>query len=567
MALSDTELAALIGRLLGDNETGEITPEDLRDVLLELLRAQVTPEQLSAYAPLNSPVLQGVPQVPTAAPGTANTQAASTGFVQQVLAGLAGNKNLSELALPQAVVAGNWYVTPGGLWEARRSFAAAADPTSGPNWRQVASFTGPPLTVSSLTDASAAGRRLLTAPSAAAQRALLGNPGIVAGQYGNHPSFSTEDGDDGVLAWLLKGVAAAKAPDAPTNGQVNDVSKEFSFTVNPLFASYSQYKVTGLPGTSGAVALGASTAYQVNNTVFIRVGSAVAKGNLAVCVAGSGSRPDGAVLTNADAFTGTLVVVTPPATTALTVSLAIAVASIMAGNPLTFTVTGGGGTGPYTYAVVATNTVTGASFSLGSATSGSWTPVTAGDYELTAAITDATGASKISLVRPLHVSYPPVANAGSDTVLTQPQSSVQLQGSGYEQAYPGQFTYSWSQSPGDPANVSFSSKYVAQPTVSGLTAVGVYHFQLIVTDALGNVSLADEVVVTVQAASTTPTFSLVVDSQRNLTLTLPSGADPADYEYQIRPVPTISSQRVIDLTNFLADGESASDYEYQIRPV
>lgn len=39
------------------------------------------------YAPVNSPVLTGTPKVPTAAPGTNNTQMANTAFVQAALSG------------------------------------------------------------------------------------------------------------------------------------------------------------------------------------------------------------------------------------------------------------------------------------------------------------------------------------------------------------------------------------------------------------------------------------------------------------------------------------------------
>ncbi|MGI4835093.1 MAG: hypothetical protein ACRYFK_16695 [Janthinobacterium lividum] len=310
MALNDTQLAQLINQLVQDNNEEDITPADMRDVLLEIVRAKINQAQLEGYAQLASPAFSGVPQVPTAPAGTATNQVASTGFVQQALAFLAGSRNLSELLLPQAVVAGNWYVTLAGLWEPRRSFTAAADPAPGPNWRQVASFTGPAVTITAdgITDASPAGRRLLTAPSAAAQRALLGNPSIVANQYGDsHPGFSTEDGPEGLFAWVIKSLLAVKAvkqPDAPTNGLVNDVSKEFSFTVNPAYPSYLQYLAGGLPGSTGPVALSTANAYQVSTTVYVKVGAAVAKGNLGVYVAGSGNVPSGKVLVNDEAFTG-----------------------------------------------------------------------------------------------------------------------------------------------------------------------------------------------------------------------------------------------------------------------
>jgi hypothetical protein len=102
-------------------------------------------------------------------------------------------------------------------------------------------------------------------------------------------------------------VEAANAPDkpsAPTNGQVDDTADTFSFLANPVFPSFAQYKVAGLPGVTGAVALDATNSYVSGGRIYVKVVGAVAKGGLAVYVAGSGSVPDGAVLTNDERFTG-----------------------------------------------------------------------------------------------------------------------------------------------------------------------------------------------------------------------------------------------------------------------
>ena len=191
-------------------------------------------------------------------------------------------------------------------------------------------------------------------------------------------------------------------PDAPTAGLVDDTADTFSFLPDPAYPSFAQYKVNGLPGVTGAVVLDAINSYVQGGRVYVKVLGAVAKGGLAVYVAGSGNVPDGQVLTNADLFTGS-VVVTPPATTALTAALAISVASIVAGNPLTFTVTAGGGTAPYSYTVVATNNATGASSILGGSASGSFTPQTAGSYNLDATVTDAAGKVAQATTRTLQV--------------------------------------------------------------------------------------------------------------------------------------------------------------------
>jgi|GEM_PF-6163957 len=309
MALTDSQLLQLIGDRLQDNASEDITPAEVREVLTQLVQAKVNLLQLANYAQLASPKFSGAPEVPTAAAGTNTNQVASTGFVQAALAAAIAGKGLTELVLPMAVTGGNWYVTMGGLWEARRSFSAAADPVNGANWRQVASFTGPAVTITadSITDATPAGRRLLTAASAAQQRALLGNPNIALNQYGLHPAFSSEDGPDGAWAWVIKGILGSQkavAPDAPTDGQVDDVAKLFSFLANPLFPAAAQYKVSGLPGVTGPVFLDATNSYMQAGRIVIKVGPGVPKNNLAVFVAGSGSRPDGAVLTNGEAFTG-----------------------------------------------------------------------------------------------------------------------------------------------------------------------------------------------------------------------------------------------------------------------
>lgn len=67
----------------------------------------------------------------------------------------AAGKSLNELALPQQVKAGTWYVTTAGIWEARRNFGAATEPTAGPNWRMVALFGVPgPASTDELTEGS-----------------------------------------------------------------------------------------------------------------------------------------------------------------------------------------------------------------------------------------------------------------------------------------------------------------------------------------------------------------------------------------------------------------------------
>ena len=312
MYATDTQLLEYLGQYLLDNNNELIDPAALRYVLGAIVQAKASNEALAEYARLDAPRFTGIVQVPTAPAGTNSEQAASTAFVQAALALLHSGKSLSELVLPQDVVGGNWYLTSDGFWEARRSFNAAAAPINGPNWRQVASFTGQltSIAAANITDATDAGRAMLLAPTAAVQRALVNNPRIAANQYGNHPAFSSEDGPNGVLAWLLKAVLAVAsvqvvaAPAAPTAGQVDDAGDTFSFLPNPAYPSFAQYKVNGLPGVIGAVVLDATNSYVAGSRIYIKVVGSVAIGGLAVYVAGSGSLPDGTPLTNAAAFTG-----------------------------------------------------------------------------------------------------------------------------------------------------------------------------------------------------------------------------------------------------------------------
>jgi hypothetical protein len=221
---------------------------------------------------------------------------------------------LSELVLPQPVIADNLYLTGSAIWAARSSFNAVAPPMPGPNWRLVVSFA-PTITAVSITDASPAGRSLLTAVSASVQLGLLDVLDIKAGQEGTHPAFTRAYQADGLLLFLLKGlmqvqqvqqtIKQVSPPAAPTAGQVDDNADTFSFLPNPAYPSFAQYKVNGLPGVTGAVVLDATNSYVSGSRIMVKVVGAVAKGGLAVYVAGSGGAPDGQVLTNAEAFTGT----------------------------------------------------------------------------------------------------------------------------------------------------------------------------------------------------------------------------------------------------------------------
>jgi formylglycine-generating enzyme required for sulfatase activity len=119
----------------------------------------------------------------------------------------------------------------------------------------------------------------------------------------------------------------------------------------------------------------------------------------------------------------------------------------------------------------------------------------------------AVGARLVRLAEPVSISTVPVANAGTDQVVTT-GTPVQLDGTESRDTDGAALTYRWTA----PAKVSLSDSTAAQPTFTASTA-GTYQVTLVVND--GHVdSVPDTVVFTVQEA--TPPHTLTVD--------LPGGA-------------------------------------------
>jgi hypothetical protein len=436
-------------------------------------------------------------------------------FTQDVAATFAesGYQQFKELVLPQAVLAGQWYLDGGGIWEPRKDFYASVSPVNGPNWRQVVSFTGQStqvITSASITDATPAGRKMLQASSAEAQRALLSNPAIKAGQYGTHPGWDNTDKPGGLYEWLIQAILAlqanqpqpVRAPQAPTAGLVDDTADTFSFVPNPAYPSFAQYKVNGLPGVVGAVVLDSTNSYVQGSRIYVKVVGAVAKGGLAVYVAGSGSVPDGQVLTNADPFTGA--VVTPPSPS-LTAALALSLANVTLGSSVAFTITPAGGNAPYAYQVVATDNATGQQFTLGSAQTGSWTPTAIGSYAIDATVTDSSNPVKTAQAATRYLQVVaaanriPVADAGSDATIQLPTSSMALMGTASDPDQGDTLTYAWRQVTG-PNSATGLPATTLNVVVSNLVA-GTYQFGFRSTDNHGAPSAEDYVLVTVQAAA------------------------------------------------------------------
>ncbi|MGI4834641.1 MAG: PKD domain-containing protein [Janthinobacterium lividum] len=431
----------------------------------------------------------------------------ASAFQQLYAAGILAGKVLCPLALPQAVTAGYWYLTASGVWEAKSSFQAGADPASGAYWRCVASFNGAATVGSAgITDATDAGRAMLTALSAAAQRLLVNNPRIRAGAYGDHPAFSTEDGDAGSWAYVFRALASLN--------QSLGALQPAPATAAPIVTGFLPSK-----GSEGAsVTLtgsrfvditsvsfnGTSASFQVINstTIQVVVPSGATTGPVSVATAS-------ATGTSAASFTvgAVAVVVTTPVVTTpdLTAALAISLAQITLGASMGYSISPAGGTVPYAYQVVATNVSTGATFALGSTKSGTWQAPTADQFAIDATVTDSSSPAKVveTATRYLNVvaaaNRIPVADAGGDVTIQLPTSSVVLMGTASDPDSGDTLTYAWRQITG-PNNAVGLPATSLNVVASGLVA-GTYQFGFRSTDNHGAQSSEDFVVVTVQAAA------------------------------------------------------------------
>jgi len=129
------------------------------------------------------------------------------------------------------------------------------------------------------------------------------------------------------------------------------------------------------------------------------------------------------------------------------------------------------------------------------------------DGFLTISLTSVVNNAKISgivvLKQPNQTSNnPPISSAGLDKTMHLPQSSAQLNGSGYDPENGTNITYSWSQV-GGPSQAIFDNTSIANPTVNELVA-GTYILQLVVKDQELLASVPDKVIITVYPASILP---------------------------------------------------------------
>jgi hypothetical protein len=129
--------------------------------------------------------------------------------------------------------------------------------------------------------------------------------------------------------------------------------------------------------------------------------------------------------------------------------------------------------------------------------------LTPGIYTFRLTVTDNSGAvstDEVSITvipAPVLPNQAPVANAGSNQVITTPENSVVLNGSNSFDPDGTIDYYGWSQVSG-PSTATISNSNAASTAVNGLV-VGTYVFQLLVTDNNGT-SNSDQVTIQVNAA-------------------------------------------------------------------
>lgn len=143
-----------------------------------------------------------------------------------------------------------------------------------------------------------------------------------------------------------------------------------------------------------------------------------------------------------------------------------------------------------------------------------------GTYVFRLTVTDNQGATAFDdvtiVVQPAAVNQIPVANAGSDVVITLPTSGTTLNGAGTD-ADGTISSYAWIKLSGPSATLTGASTATLQ--VADMLTPGTYVFQLAVTDDDGATD-TDDVTVTVNAANVPPTANAGAD----ITLNLPTSS-------------------------------------------
>ena len=152
-----------------------------------------------------------------------------------------------------------------------------------------------------------------------------------------------------------------------------------------------------------------------------------------------------------------------------------------------------------TYSWAQTGGPAGGTLTGASSASASFTPAAKGVYTFTVTVNDGdTGGTASAEVTLTARNRAPVADAGDDQTVDA-SSAVSLDGSGSSDPDGDAVTYLWTQTGG--AAVTLTGATTATPSFTAPGAPGALSFELVVTDAEGEASIADSVTVTVQEAA------------------------------------------------------------------
>jgi hypothetical protein len=199
----------------------------------------------------------------------------------------------------------------------------------------------------------------------------------------------------------------------------------------------------------------------------------------------------------------------------------------------------------------------------------------AGTYTYRLTVTDNDGATDtddvIVTVTAAAVNQAPIANAGTDRVITLPTNSASLAGNGSTDPDGTISTYLWQQVSG-PSASTLSATNTANITVNNLQA-GAYVYRITVTDNDGATD-TDDVTVTVNAAP--PNQAPVANAGPNRTVILPastanltgSGTDAdgtiATYLWQQLSGPSASTLSATNINNITVSNLQAGVYTYRL---
>ena len=168
------------------------------------------------------------------------------------------------------------------------------------------------------------------------------------------------------------------------------------------------------------------------------------------------------------------------------------------------------------------------------------TGLSQGIYKFVLSVEDSSGTIGTDTVQVIvkAANIPPVANAGNDTTISLPATSVTLDGSGSTDADGTIVAYQWEKIAG-PSKGSIGNATEAQVTITGLEE-GVYEYELTVTDNDG-AKTSDTVQVTVTANLSMEVFAGPVPVQTSITA-------------QVTNIPPASTKLAVTLTS--SNGET-----------